>query len=107
LSRSDAGVKNSTVTSIDVSGDNDEDTLTETKYWIQFTQHIEEVNNLECMTELDRYFLDGCEVTTKDFDILLWWKVNAPKYHILAEIARDILVISISTVAFESAFSNG
>jgi hypothetical protein len=50
--------------------------------------------------------LDGCEATKKEFDILLRWKVNAPKYPILAEIARDILVIHISTIASESAFSN-
>jgi hypothetical protein len=51
-------------------------------------------------------FLDGCEANIIDFDILTWWKVNVPKYHTLIEIARDVLAISISTVAFESAFSN-
>jgi hypothetical protein len=108
LSCLDAGVESSSVTSIDVSGDNVEDTLTKTEHWIQFTQYIAEViNNLECMKEVDRYLLDGCEATTKDFDILLWWKVvNAPKYPILADIARDILAIHISTVASEFAFSN-
>jgi hypothetical protein len=59
------------------------------------------------MTELDRYFLDGYEATTKDFDILLWWKINAPKYLILAEISHDILVIPIFIIASKSAFSNG
>jgi hypothetical protein len=44
---------------------------------------------------------------TQDFNILLWWKINAPKYPILAEVARDVLAIPISTVASESAFSNG
>jgi hypothetical protein len=67
LSYSDTGVESSTVTSINVSSDNDEDTLTEMEYWIQFTQHIEEVNNLECMTELNRNFLDGYEATNKIF----------------------------------------
>jgi hypothetical protein len=33
LSYSDAGVESSTVTLIDVNGDNIEDTLTETEYW--------------------------------------------------------------------------
>jgi hypothetical protein len=51
--------------------------------------------------------LDGCEANIIDFDILNWWKVNAPKYHTLAEIARDVLAIPISTIASESAFSNG
>jgi len=51
--------------------------------------------------------LDGCEASTNEFDILLWWRVNAPKYPILTEIAHDILTIPISTIASESAFSNG
>jgi hypothetical protein len=67
LSYSDASVESSTVTSIDVSGDNDEDTLIETKYWIQFTQHIEELSNLECMTELDRYFFGWVWSNNKRF----------------------------------------
>jgi len=107
LSYSDAGVESSNVTSIDVSGDNIEDTLTKTEYWILFTQHIAKVNNLECMTEVDHYLLDECEATTKDFDILLWWKGNAPKYPIIVEIARDIFDIPTSIVASEFAFSNG
>jgi hypothetical protein len=72
-----------------------------------FIQHLEEENNLKYMSEVDRYFLNGCEETTNEFDILLWWKVNVPKYPILAKIARDTLVIPISTVLSESVFSNG
>jgi hypothetical protein len=107
LSNFDAGVESSTVSSIDVNGDDADDILIETEYMNELFQYIEEENNLECMSEVDRYFLDGCEATTKYFDILLWWKVNAPKYHILAKIAHDILDILISTIASESAFSNG
>lgn len=40
-------------------------------------------------------------------DILAWWKANGPKYPVLARLARDILVIPISTVPSESAFSTG
>jgi hypothetical protein len=65
-----------------------------------------EENDLECRLEVDRYLLDECEATTKDFDILDWWKVNAPKYHILADIARDVWAIPISTVSSEFSFSN-
>jgi glutathionylspermidine synthase len=57
LSNFDAGVESSTVTSIDVSVvDDDEDILTETKYMKSFIQHLEEENNSECMSEVDRYF---------------------------------------------------
>ncbi|XVF28928.1 hypothetical protein REPUB_Repub15cG0075100 [Reevesia pubescens] len=40
-----------------------------------------------------------------NFDILLWWKLN--KFPVLSHIARDVLAVSISTVASESAFSTG
>ncbi|XP_024018141.1 zinc finger BED domain-containing protein RICESLEEPER 2-like [Morus notabilis] len=34
-----------------------------------------------------------------------WWKVNAPRYKVLSQIARDVLAVLVSTVASESAFS--
>jgi hAT family C-terminal dimerisation region len=37
-----------------------------------------------------------------EFDILLWWKLKALKYPILTRLIRDIMVVSISTVASES-----
>ena len=40
-----------------------------------------------------------------NFCILNWWKVNFSKYRLLSKVARDVLVIPLSTVAFESAFS--
>jgi hypothetical protein len=71
------------------------------------SQHLEEENDFECKSEVDRYLLDGCEATIKDFDVLGWWKINASKYPIIAAIARDVLAMSISTVASESVFSTG
>jgi hypothetical protein len=58
LSNFDESVESSTVTSIDVSVD-DDDILTETKYMKGFIQHLEEENNSEWMSEVDHYFLDG------------------------------------------------
>ena len=43
----------------------------------------------------------------KDFDILMWWKMNSSRYRVLSQIAHDVLAIFVSTVAFESAFSSG
>ncbi|CAF2157939.1 unnamed protein product, partial [Brassica rapa subsp. narinosa] len=40
-----------------------------------------------------------------EFDILAWWKVHKMKYHVLAEMARDLLAMQVSSVASESAFS--
>ena len=39
------------------------------------------------------------------FNILAYWKNNTDKYPILAQIARDMMAIQVSTVASESAFS--
>lgn len=39
------------------------------------------------------------------FDILSWWKTNTVKYPTLEKIAHNILVIPVSTVVSESAFS--
>jgi hypothetical protein len=79
----------------------------ETQYRNMFSQHLVAENDLECRSEVDQYLLDECEANIIDFDILNWWKVNTPKYPTLAAIARDVLAIPISTVASESAFSNG
>ena len=59
------------------------------------------------MMYIDRYLLDAIERDDdENFDILNWWRVNgAYKYPILALIARDILAISVSTIASESCFS--
>ena len=42
---------------------------------------------------------------SKDFDILGWWKNNGLKYPTLQMIARDILVIPVTTITLEAAFS--
>lgn len=59
-----------------------------------------------CKTELESY-LGNIVFICKDnsFDILKWWKVNAVQYLLLSKIARDILAISVSTVASESALA--
>ncbi|XP_025670511.2 zinc finger BED domain-containing protein RICESLEEPER 2-like [Arachis hypogaea] len=49
----------------------------------------------------------NCEPDDKLLDILGWWKVNSNRFSILANMARDILAIPVSTVASESAFSMG
>uniref|UniRef100_A0A9I9E767 HAT C-terminal dimerisation domain-containing protein n=1 Tax=Cucumis melo TaxID=3656 RepID=A0A9I9E767_CUCME len=40
-------------------------------------------------------------------DLLTWWKVNASRFKIISQVARDIYSIPISTVPSESAFSTG
>jgi hypothetical protein len=50
--------------------------------------------------ELDHYLKDSI---IPDFDILNWWEVSGVVYPRLQAIAKVVLVIPISIVAFESA----
>ncbi|KAH9801069.1 BED-type domain-containing protein [Citrus sinensis] len=56
---------------------------------------------------VDRYLEDPLVKRTPDFDVLQWWKMNKGKYPILAEMAKDLLAVPVTTVASESAFSTG
>ncbi|KAL5550061.1 hypothetical protein UlMin_000237 [Ulmus minor] len=57
--------------------------------------------------DLDDYLNDRRErlTVTDKFDILAWWKLNSQKYKIVSQIAKDVLAVQLSTVAFESTFS--
>ncbi|CAN7093807.1 unnamed protein product, partial [Brassica rapa subsp. narinosa] len=65
--------------------------------------------------ELDMYLKEPVEnqklMMGFEFDILGWWKVHKMKFPVLAEMARDLfamqdlLVMQVSSVASESAFS--
>ncbi|KAK3211898.1 hypothetical protein Dsin_016604 [Dipteronia sinensis] len=57
--------------------------------------------------ELNR-FLEAqfnADENTENFDLLLWWKTCSYMYPVLSHLARDILVIPVSTVSSEQAFS--
>ncbi|KAH9801502.1 hypothetical protein KPL71_001060 [Citrus sinensis] len=58
-------------------------------------------------SELDRYLDDELLDIIPNFDILAFWKMHTGQYPILGELAKDILAIPVSIVAFESAFSTG
>ena len=56
--------------------------------------------------DIKRYLAESCEdVFSENFDILGWWRINSNKYNVLSRIAKDVLVVPMSTVASESAFS--
>lgn len=63
----------------------------------------------QCQTnDLDDYLNDRRErLSDEHFDILGWWKSNASKYKVVSQIAKDVLAVQLSTIAFESAFSIG
>ena len=55
---------------------------------------------------MERYLKDPVEDPNNlKLNVFLWWKVNGSKYLILEKIARDVLLVPISTVASESAFN--
>ncbi|KAI9170059.1 hypothetical protein LWI28_021974 [Acer negundo] len=57
--------------------------------------------------ELNRYLEAQFNVVEdkEDFDLLLWWKSYTYRYPILSHLARDVLVIPVSTVSSEQEFS--
>ncbi|WVY90741.1 hypothetical protein V8G54_036257 [Vigna mungo] len=61
------------------------------------------------ISELDKYLREDPEpyIQSIEFDILHWWKVNSTRFPILANMAREVLAIPISTVASECALSTG
>lgn len=63
----------------------------------------------EARDELEMYLKEPVEnqrlMMGFEFDILGWWKVHRIKFPVLAEMARDLLAMQVSSVASESAFS--
>ncbi|CAN1347515.1 Zinc finger BED domain-containing protein RICESLEEPER 2, partial [Linum perenne] len=57
-----------------------------------------------------KYLSEAREVSTdkkQRFDVLAYWKASSLRFPILSEMARDVLVVPISSVASEGAFSTG
>lgn len=75
-----------------------------------YAEMVNEDGFHDTSTELELYLkekvvnLKGSMKGT-DYDILSFWKINAPKFPVLSEIARDVLALQVSSVASESAFS--
>ncbi|XP_073153666.1 zinc finger BED domain-containing protein RICESLEEPER 2-like [Henckelia pumila] len=71
----------------------------------EYLRHRAMSGTMDSKSELDKYLDEETKPGLENFDILLWWKVNSPRFLVLAEMARDVLAIPISTVASDSAFS--
>nr|XP_016456279.1 PREDICTED: zinc finger BED domain-containing protein RICESLEEPER 2-like [Nicotiana tabacum] len=70
----------------------------------------EDSGSVGAKSELERYIGEGQEPLSDDsddFKILDWRKINAPRFPVLSELARDVLAIPISSVASKCAFSTG
>ncbi|KAH0634645.1 hypothetical protein KY290_038111 [Solanum tuberosum] len=76
-------------------------------FFEELQKHTSERGGASSNSELVKYLDEEIEVEKSDFDVLLWWKVNSPRFSLLSEMARDVLAIPISSVASECAFSTG
>ncbi|KAL5845422.1 hypothetical protein ACOSQ4_011380 [Xanthoceras sorbifolium] len=72
-----------------------------------FSEIVEMQDTIGGKNEVERFLLEPVEHKRPSFDVLTWWSVSRKYYPILAFIAKDVFVMPISTVASESAFSNG
>ena len=63
--------------------------------------------NGDDMNELEKYMADPPLRLGGQFDILPWWKNQSDEFSVIANIARDLLVVQVSTIASELAFSDG
>lgn len=50
-------------------------------------------------TELAKYLGEDVDPYSGKFDVLLWWKINSPRFSILTQMVKDVLAVPISTVA--------
>ena len=74
------------------------------KYWDVDEFEIFRSQNKRAMvtkSEFDRYLDEELLDATLNFDILAFWKMHTGQNPILADLAKDILAILVSTVAFE------
>ncbi|XP_031111928.1 zinc finger BED domain-containing protein DAYSLEEPER-like [Ipomoea triloba] len=73
----------------------------------QLKKQIMESGGSSKQTELQIYLSENIveDGENGEFDVLRWWKLNSDRFPILSKMARDVLTVTISTVAFESAFS--
>ena len=63
--------------------------------------------NGDDMNELEKYMADPPLRLGGQFDILAWWKNQSDEFSVIANIAHDLLVVQVSTIASEPAFSAG
>ncbi|XP_057950582.1 zinc finger BED domain-containing protein RICESLEEPER 2-like [Malania oleifera] len=79
----------------------------ERKFKVLYQKYKTQIGGEDNKSELDRYLGEDCEKDVEGFDILEWWRLNSQRFPVLSHMVHDVLVVSISTVVSESAFSIG
>ena len=70
-----------------------------------YDQYVESMSSHEERSELELYLAEPAKRLNENVDILDFRSKSAARYPQLARVARDILVVPVSSVASESAFS--
>jgi hypothetical protein len=77
----------------------DEDGKKDPYSWNEFRQS----HKSSFKSELNKYLEEDIE-TSVDLDVLNWWKLNSSRFPVLANIAREVLAMPVSTLTSECAF---
>jgi hypothetical protein len=74
----------------------------------EFTSYLSETSLETTKNELDKYLGEANEsLLNKNFDVLMWWRLNAHRYPVVAKMAKNFLTIPATSVSAESTFSTG
>ncbi|KAH9648097.1 Dimer Tnp hAT domain-containing protein [Citrus sinensis] len=94
---------------VDVAGGECDDAFQVARPFLGYARKVCVQNeSRRVVSEMQRYLKDPIEDSSNlKLNVLLWWRVNGLRYPILEKIARDVLIVPVSTVAFESTFSTG
>ncbi|PNY08352.1 HAT family dimerization domain-containing protein [Trifolium pratense] len=77
----------------------DEDGKNDPYSWNEFLQS----HKSSFKSELNKYLEEDIE-TSVELDVLNWWKLNSSRFPVLANIAREVLAMPVSTLTSECAF---
>ena len=66
-----------------------------------------EQSSVAMKSEMEMYYEEPLMPRSSNIDILAYWRTCSVRYPVLAQLAKDVLAVPVSTVASESAFSTG
>ena len=74
----------------------------------EFTSFLSASSLETSKNELGKYLDEENEsLRNKNFDVLLWWKLNAHRYPVISKMAKNFLTIPATSVSSDSTFSAG
>uniref|UniRef100_A0A803KMV6 HAT C-terminal dimerisation domain-containing protein n=1 Tax=Chenopodium quinoa TaxID=63459 RepID=A0A803KMV6_CHEQI len=76
-------------------------------FMMDFDSFSMEQSSVAIKSKIDMYYEEPLIPRGTNLDILSYWRTCSVRYPILAKIAKDVLVVLVSTVASESTFSTG